>query len=98
MGINKFFDMTHEEFAKVYMPNGLAKDASKSKKKIQLESIFKQEDTTPAPENVDWKASGKVSIPGDQASCGSCWAWTTATTIESLIAINKNTKPEPLSV
>lgn len=65
MGINKFFDMTHEEFAKVYMPNGLTKDLSKQKKKIHLEAMFKQEDTTPAPENVDWKAAGKVSIPGD---------------------------------
>ena len=39
------------------------------------------------PETVDWYAAGKVSESVDQGGCGACWAFTTATTLESLNAI-----------
>jgi len=47
------------------------------------------------PESVDWNAAGKVSVPGNQYSCGSCWAWTTASTLESLNAIENNLDKVP---
>lgn len=47
---------------------------------------------------MDWHKEGKVLAPGNQGSCGSCWAFTTATTLESAIAIKGNSSPERLSV
>lgn len=48
------------------------------------------------PEEVDWDAAGKVSPSGDQGGCGSCWAWTTATTLESLNAIENDLDETPV--
>lgn len=47
---------------------------------------------------VDWHKEGKMSIPQDQSSCGSCWAFTTAATLESALAIKNNAAPQKLSV
>ena len=49
------------------------------------------------PESVDWVAAGKVSIPYiDQGACGSCWAYTTASTLESAFAIKNNLEVLPI--
>jgi C1A family cysteine protease len=50
------------------------------------------------PESVDWVKMGKVQTPADQRSCGSCWAFTTASTLESLFAIKNNIAPPKYSV
>jgi len=36
-----------------------------------------------------------VTQPGEQGSCGSCWAWTTASTLASLNAICNNLEKVP---
>lgn len=47
------------------------------------------------PEYVNWNKSGKVSEPQNQRNCGSCWAFTTASTLESLRAIKENLDTVP---
>jgi C1A family cysteine protease len=37
--------------------------------------------------NWNWYTQGKVSTPYSQMSCGCCWAFATAATLESLAAI-----------
>ena len=47
------------------------------------------------PEHIDWYAAGKVSESVDQGGCGSCWAFTTASTLESLNAIQNKLEKVP---
>jgi len=47
------------------------------------------------PEYVNWYEQGKVSKSDDQGGCGSCWAFTTATTLESLNAIQNKLEEVP---
>ena len=47
------------------------------------------------PEEVDWWAAGKVSDSVDQGGCGACWAFTTASVLESLNAIENNLEAAP---
>ena len=93
MEVNKFTDMTPEEFEKHYL-QGVKPSPKPTKKHFKFQMLVKQD----LPEEVDWHLAGKVSEPQDQSSCGSCWAFTTAATLESALAIKKNTKPERLSV
>ena len=48
--------------------------------------------------NVDWHKSGKMTVPSDQGGCGSCWAFTTAATMEAGYAIKHNTTATRMSV
>jgi C1A family cysteine protease len=48
------------------------------------------------PEYVNWYEAGKVSESIDQTGCGACWAFTTATTLESLNAIRNNLHKVPV--
>jgi C1A family cysteine protease len=36
-----------------------------------------------APDAVDWRAKGAVTPVGDEGQCGSTWAWSPITAIES---------------
>ena len=49
--------------------------------------------------NVDWAAAGNNTITPvkSQGSCGSCWAFTATTAIESTLAIKAGIKPFRLS-
>lgn len=100
MGVNQYTDLTIEEFTELYHKEGLAMPTPEQRKnkRIHLRAIAKDNGKNDAPDFVDWREAGKVTVPQDQASCGSCWAFTTATTLESMFAIEKNTKPEKLSV
>ena len=82
-GINKFSDLTHQEFAKIYL--NLNYDAM---------AIANFEPTTvkvsnAAPSSYDWRNYGRVSPVKDQGSCGSCWAFSTTGNLEGLYAGSK---------
>ena len=77
LGINKFSDLTDEEFAAYHMgDNGAPEDREEP-----LED--KLECTAP----IDWRDLGAVGLVKDQGKCGSCWAFSTVGPIEENYAI-----------
>jgi cathepsin L len=46
-------------------------------------------ETAPTAATVDWRTKNVVNAIKDQGQCGSCWAFSTVQTIESIYAINK---------
>jgi len=86
-GINEFADLMPSEFKKKM---GYNRDLAFSSYKASL--------TAPSthtlqnlPDEVDWRKKGVVSEVKDQQACGSCWAFSTTSTMESHIAIQTGT-------
>lgn len=50
------------------------------------------------PKRVDWRESGVVSDIRNQGLCGACWAHSVIATIESMLAIERNSSTIELSV
>lgn len=99
MGINQFSDMSTEEFSQLYGKGGLKRSNEGKKKSLLKQKLMdNDEQQVELPEFVDWHKEGKMTEPQDQGGCGSCWAFTTAATMESGFAIKRNSTPERLSV
>lgn len=83
--------MTDSELHERYSKSALKLPLTKTVKKTHAR-LFENKDL---PEYVNWYEAGKVSESVDQTSCGACWAFTTATTLESFNAIMNNLKKVP---
>jgi len=88
-GINKFSDLSEEEFSKIYLPKPvspgvLAQSCLATGVTVQIENA------QDIPGSFDWRGKGVVSPVKDQGQCGSCWAFSTIGNIESQWAIKGN--------
>ncbi|RLU16605.1 hypothetical protein DMN91_010673 [Ooceraea biroi] len=81
-GINKFADMSREEFRN-YL--GLRPDL-RSENDIPLPDAEIPQDVE-LPPNFDWRAKGAVTPVKDQGACGSCWAFSVTGNVEGQYAI-----------
>ncbi len=75
MGVNKFADLTSEEFKARYTGGY----SGTSKVKQGRTPFFKQ----PAPpSSIDWRQQGAVTPVKNQEQCGSCWSFSTTGSVE----------------
>ncbi|XP_069129562.1 cathepsin O-like [Argopecten irradians] len=98
-GINKFSDLTPEEFKVSYLT-----DLKPHHHPLKTQNHVTQTEklyTLGIPEKLDWrdfKNKSYVSQVKNQNSCGGCWAFSTAEVMESMYAIQKHLTPPDLSV
>ena len=77
VGLNRFADLTNEEYRSKYL--GLK---SSSKAKVSNRYVPRVGDAL--PNSVDWRAKGAVVGIKDQGDCSSCWAFSAVATVEGI--------------
>ncbi|XP_054817242.1 senescence-specific cysteine protease SAG39-like [Prosopis cineraria] len=83
LGINRFADLTNEEFTvsrnrfKGHMCSSIKRTPS-----------FKYENATDVPSSVDWRNQGAVTPIKNQGDCGCCWAFSAVAATEGITKLS----------
>ncbi|PIA51392.1 hypothetical protein AQUCO_01100309v1 [Aquilegia coerulea] len=81
LGLNKFADLSNDEFRAKYTRSPKMFQQTRSKK---LQSFMYENVTEPLPSYIDWRDNGAVTSAKDQGPCGSCWAFSTVAAVEGI--------------
>ncbi|RZC54943.1 hypothetical protein C5167_013782 [Papaver somniferum] len=81
VGLNKFADLTNDEYRKMYLGTKIDSKRSLYSPKSDRYSVRDGDDL---PDSIDWRAKGAVAPVKDQGSCGSCWAFSTIAAVEGI--------------
>ncbi|CAL5345157.1 unnamed protein product [Camellia sinensis] len=92
LGVNKFADLTNEEFRASH--TGYKRQPTKETF-VSKPTSFRYVNLTDAPTTVDWRNQGAVTPIKDQSQCGCCWAFSAVAAVEG---INKITNSNLLSL
>jgi C1A family cysteine protease len=83
VGHNQFSTWTHDEYKKIL--------GYKGPQELPADSVYEDLDTSNLQDSVDWRTKGKVNAVKNQGQCGSCWAFSATSAIESAHAIKTGT-------
>ncbi len=78
LGVNKFSDLTNEEFAGTHFGYVKAKQRFGNAKHLGTH----EHNGEALPTSVDWRNEGAVTPVKNQEQCGSCWAFSTTGSME----------------
>lgn len=81
-GINKFTDLTEEEFKKTYLSGFVPSMFKNAPMLHEIEHEIAKMPVGDIPDSWDWRAHGAVTEVKDQGQCGSCWAFSTTGNVE----------------
>ncbi|KAK2632903.1 hypothetical protein EUGRSUZ_L00918 [Eucalyptus grandis] len=90
VGLNKFSDLTNEEFVAAY--TGYKLPSSTTRNSSQVNS-FKYQGSNSIPESVDWVKKGAVNPIKNQGRCGSCWSFSVVAAVEAITQITTGVLP-----
>jgi len=89
-GLNKFSDMSTEEFSQKRLSQKKTTGAALARSCLANGVTAPHLPTANLPTSFDWRTKNVVTPVKDQGECGSCWAFSTIANIESQWAIKKH--------
>ncbi|KAI3495358.1 hypothetical protein L1887_37687 [Cichorium endivia] len=87
VGLNKFADLSNEEFKQMYFSKVRGPRSNKLKTMGVKRNTTLSSKSCDAPASLDWRDKGVVTPIKDQGQCGSCWAFSVTGSIEGAHAI-----------
>jgi len=84
LGLNKFADLSHEEFRAMYLKPMNMQGMEKLKRRGLKNVSFTPQNLNRLPASFDWRRRGAVSPVKNQGDCGACWAFYTAAAVEGI--------------